>query len=170
MSYEDLVQLAIRAMTRAIVVYGKQVGAAVRMKDGTVIQGFNIENKSYKGYHAEEVAVISALKMGYTGNDFESIAIVCSFKGLYPACGHCRQMLWEYTNPDLIIIAYDLESAMGQSFVLKDLYPFPYPLSESIKTIEPSAPVKVDEVDKGEGEGVVEGNVISDVQSGMQEG
>ena len=126
MEYNNLVQIALEAMNKAIS-FKSKVGAAILVKDGNIFSGFNIETYIHKGYHAEEVALISALKAGYKKNDFEAIAIVCSFEGQYPACASCRQVLWEFTNPDLVIIYYDISSGKGEAFQLKNLYPYPYP-------------------------------------------
>ena len=137
MSYEQLVQTAINNIDRAVVVKEKsgKVGTALLMKDGTVITGFNIESRAFPILHAEVVAVVSAIKMGYKNSDYVAIAIVCNMPGLFPACASCRQFLWEHTNPDLDIIAYDIESKNGQSFKLRDLYPLPFP-AESFKKAE----------------------------------
>ena len=126
MEYNNLVQIALEAMNKAIS-FKSKVGAAILVKDGNIFSGFNIETYIQKGYHAEEVALISALKAGYKKNDFEAIAIVYSFEGQYPGCASCRQMLWEFTNPDLIVIYYDISSGKGEAFQLKNLYPYPYP-------------------------------------------
>ena len=127
MSYQDLIQSAIKAVDRAVIHKGTPVGVAVLMNDGSVIQGFNIESRGFPNIHAEVVAIISCIKMGYIKNDYKAIAIVYAFPGLYPACASCRQFLWEHTNPDLEVIAFDISTGKGQVFKLKDLYPFPFP-------------------------------------------
>lgn len=124
----DLVRIAVSNIDRAYKFHGDgKVGAAILMKDGNVVTGFNIENKVQKAYHAEEVAVVSAIKFGYAPEDFVSIAIAYNFPGNFPGCSICRQVLWEYTNPDLAVITYSVPDGKGSKFVLKELYPFPYP-------------------------------------------
>jgi cytidine deaminase len=126
MNKEDLIKLAISASERAIT-FKSKVGAAILTRDGNVFSGFNIETYIHKGYHAEEVALISALKAGYKKTDFDSIAIAYSFPGVYPACSSCRQFLWEFTHPDLKVICFEITNNSGSEVVLKDLYPLPYP-------------------------------------------
>jgi cytidine deaminase len=126
MEYNNLVQTALEAMTKAIS-FKSKVGAAILTRDGNTFTGFNIETYVHKDYHAEEIALISALKSGYKKNDFIAIAIAYSFEGEYPGCASCRQFLWEFTNPELIVIYYDVSKNKGEAFVLKNLYPYPYP-------------------------------------------
>ena len=148
MEYENLVNIALQTMNKAIS-FKSKVGAAILVKDGTIFTGFNIETYIHKGYHAEEVALISALKAGYKKNDFLAIAIVYSFEGEYPGCASCRQYLWEFTNPDLVVVYYDISSNKGSAFVLKDLYPYPYPSFKggdkrsSMENIKIEEPVKL---------------------------
>jgi len=126
MNDESLVQMAIEAMNKAIT-FKSNVGAVILTIDGSLFTGFNIETYIHKGYHAEEVALISALKAGYSKRDIIAIAIAYSFAGSYPACASCRQMLWEFTNPELRIIFYDVSSNSGSAVRLVDVYPLPYP-------------------------------------------
>lgn len=126
MNKEDLIKLAISISEKAITFHSK-VGAVILTKDGHAFSGFNIETHIHKGYHAEEVALISALKFGYKRTDFDTIAIAYTFPGVYPACASCRQFLWEFTHPDLKIICFDISSNSRSEYTLKDLYPIPYP-------------------------------------------
>lgn len=92
--------------------------------------GFNIENRCHKGYHAEEVALLNAIAHRNMPDDFEGIVIVYKFAGhdsVYPGCGHCRQLLWEYTNKDLLITVVDTNGKIRFEKKLGKLYPFPYP-------------------------------------------
>jgi len=124
----DLVKIAISNIDKAYKFHGEgRVGTAILMKDGNIVTGFNIENRAQKTYHAEEVAIICAIKLGYAPEDFISIAIAYNFSGNFPGCASCRQMLWEYTNPELSVITYSVIDGKGSKFMLKDLYPFPYP-------------------------------------------
>ena len=133
MAYELLLTTASEQLSKARLLKGSAVGVAIKLKDGTVTTGFNIENRVQKGYHAEEVAIISALKLGAKNNDFEAIAIVYggSSDHIYPCCACCRQMLWEYTNPELIVVAYNMETKSGATYRLIDLYPMPYPMPKN---------------------------------------
>jgi cytidine deaminase len=78
-----------------------KVGAALRLEDGTVVQGSNQENASFpSGLCAERVAVFQA-GARYPGHSIEVLAIVVRSPGtglVPPAapCGNCRQSILEY--------------------------------------------------------------------------
>ena len=78
-----------------------QVGAALRLADGTVVQGANQENAAYpSGLCAERTAMFYA-HAHYKDVPFESLAIAGSDHGVLcesPAspCGACRQVMAEY--------------------------------------------------------------------------
>lgn len=78
-----------------------QVGAALRLADGTVVQGANQENAAYpSGLCAERTAMFYA-NAHYKDVPFESLAIAGSDHGVLcesPAspCGACRQVMAEY--------------------------------------------------------------------------
>jgi len=76
------------------------------------------------------VALINALLCNEKPTNFEGIIIVYKFKGhtgTYPACASCRQFLWEFTNPDLLITVVDTEGNIIFEDTLRNLYPSPYP-------------------------------------------
>ena len=78
-----------------------QVGAALRLAEGTVVQGANQENAAYpSGLCAERTAMFYA-NAHYKDVPFESLAIAGSDHGVLcesPAspCGACRQVMAEY--------------------------------------------------------------------------
>ena len=107
MTPEKLMALAVEAMSHAYVPYsGYKVGAALLCADGTVYQGFNIENASYTPtVCAERVAFFKAVYDGH--RDFTAIA-VCGGKdgvitGLFPPCGVCRQVMREFCADDFVL-------------------------------------------------------------------
>ena len=170
MSFEPLVQNAITSISRAVVVNGKsgRVGTALLMKDGSIITGFNIESRGFPILHAEIVAVITAIKMGYSSNDYVALAIACNFPGDYPACACCRQFLWEHTNPDLTIISYDLNAKEGKAYKLGELYPMPFPTVETFKKDDVQSVEQVVNDDKQEeNKGVASGVVKDEVSENV---
>jgi cytidine deaminase len=67
------------------------VGCAVRVKDGRVIEGVNVENASYSlAVCAERTALTTAVVEGYRPGDIEALAVTAS------PCGGCRQWLVEF--------------------------------------------------------------------------
>src|SRR5947209_4370861 len=92
----SLIAKAAEAREKALAPYsGFRVGAALRMKDGRIYTGCNIENVSYGlSICAERVALWKALSDGAL--EFEEMAIVTDAEALTSPCGACRQLLWEY--------------------------------------------------------------------------
>lgn len=106
-------------------------------KHGRYWEGYNIQNRSHKSYHAEEMAVLTFLidnnmEKSYKETPFKPTGIIVSFTANIASitfcCGHCRQTLWEYLkNPDLLITEVDIEGNIVAEKTLKELYPDPYP-------------------------------------------
>jgi cytidine deaminase len=96
-------------------------------------EGYNIQNRSHKSYHAEEMAVLNCLME--TRDCLEppkpvglSVSFTANIAQITFCCGHCRQTLWEYfRNPELLITEVDLEGNIIAEKTLKELYPDPYP-------------------------------------------
>ena len=87
----ELLALADAAAGRAYAPYSRfHVGCAVLARDGTVIEGVNVENAAYPlGVCAERTALARAVAQGYRPGDFAAAAITAS------PCGGCRQWLHE---------------------------------------------------------------------------
>lgn len=97
-----LLEAAIDATKGSYAPYSHfNVGAAVRLADGTVVKGANQENAAFpSGLCAERTAMFAASAQ-FPGVPFESIAVVCSRNGslmLNPGspCGACRQVMAQY--------------------------------------------------------------------------
>lgn len=84
---------------------GFSVGAALLCKDGTVIQGANVENITLAlTVCAERNALFSALMQGYKPGDFSAIWVAGPDRaGSLSPCGPCRQLLAEYCGLDLVV-------------------------------------------------------------------
>ena len=97
-----LLEAAVDAMKGSYAPYSHfNVGAAVRLADGTVVKGANQENAAYpSGLCAERTAMVAASAQN-PGVPFEAIAVVCARNGslmLNPGspCGACRQVMAQY--------------------------------------------------------------------------
>ena len=126
---------------RNALTFKSRVGALLVARNNRAFIGFNIENYCHKGYHAEETALINALLHGYKGKELRELYLIYDFhehsENIYPMCGHCRQLYWEFTHPDLIVTVVSLEGDILYSGKLRDLYPYPYPkLDEGRSTQE----------------------------------
>ena len=98
----ELVRAAIEARQTSYAPYSTfNVGAAVRLEDGTIVTGSNQENSAYpSGLCAERTAMFAA-SANHPGKAMVSIAIVGGFHGKMDEdpcspCGACRQVMAEY--------------------------------------------------------------------------
>jgi cytidine deaminase len=91
---KTLIQLAIEARQFAYAPYSKfLVGAALRVADGTVFTGCNVENTSYGlCICAERTAICKAVSAGHQA--FEAIAVAAT--PFATPCGACRQFIVEF--------------------------------------------------------------------------
>ena len=106
-----------------------QVSAALLCKDGTIVNGVNVENCSYPcSTCAERSAICSAISQGH--HDFVSILITSNMKDdfIYP-CGMCRQAIAEFGNLEVIstkaefgdIQRYHITDLLKEAFSPADL-------------------------------------------------
>jgi cytidine deaminase len=88
---EELLARADGIASHAYAPYsGFDVGCAVLTRDGSVVEGVNVENAAYPlGVCAERTAFARAIAGGYRPGDFTVAAITAS------PCGGCRQWLAE---------------------------------------------------------------------------
>jgi cytidine deaminase len=89
---DELYEQAVAASDRAYAPYSNfNVGAVVRVRDGRLFEGVNVENASYPlGICAERTAIACAVVAGCRPGDLEEIAITAS------PCGGCRQWIYEF--------------------------------------------------------------------------
>ena len=101
MQITDLMQQAQRAAQSAYAPYSHfRVGAALLCRDGSVIFGFNVENRSFGlTICAERNALARAIAEGK--RDFAALAVYCADSTVpVPPCGACRQVLSEFVGND----------------------------------------------------------------------
>lgn len=107
---------------------GFPVGAAVQLKDGTVVTGANVENASYGlTCCAERVAIFKAVTS--SAETIVALAVSCGEQSSDLAqsermpCGACRQVMIEFMQIDSPVIV----DGMGV-FPLRELLPQPFAL------------------------------------------
>jgi len=101
-SLENLFELALQAAQNAYAPYSNfRVGAALRLSNGEIVTGANVENASFGlTICAERSALVRAVAQFGPDIRIEAVA-VANLKGLpSPPCGACRQMLAEFIDPD----------------------------------------------------------------------
>jgi cytidine deaminase len=119
--FSVLVDSAIQARQKAWAPFSKfKIGAAILTKDGKIYTGCNIESASYGlTVCAERVAIWKAISDGQ--KEFIGIAIVADTEDLTPPCGACRQIIWEFCN-DIIVILANLQD-QRRTFKASELLP-----------------------------------------------
>jgi len=122
----DMSKLLIQARQAAEASYSPysrfRVGAALLCKDGTVVTGTNVENRSFGLTNcAERSAIFSAISAGK--NEFEAIAVSTPDSAAAVApCGACRQVLSEFVKADFPVAFAGRDQSVEAT--LGELYPF----------------------------------------------
>lgn len=128
----ELCRAAIDALKGSYAPYSHfNVGAAVRLTDGSIVKGANQENAAYpSGLCAERTAMFAA-SANHPDLDLCSIALVGSQNGVIcpsPAspCGACRQVMAQYQTKagapmSVILIGADVIWKFDR---VEDLLPF----------------------------------------------
>lgn len=78
-----------------------KVGASIRMADGSIVSGCNVENAAYSpSICAERTAACKAISTGYS--EFKAVAVVAFQPDSFTTpCGVCRQVLSEFAKDDI---------------------------------------------------------------------
>ena len=99
---EELMEHAREAAQNAYAPYSKfRVGAALRLANGEVVAGANVENASYGlTICAERSALVRAVAEFGAEIRVAAVAVANLNDKPSPPCGACRQMLAEFVEPD----------------------------------------------------------------------
>ncbi len=84
---------------------GFRVGAALRLTNGKIVTGTNVENVSYGlTLCAERSALVQAVSQFGPEIRIEAVAVANLNQAPSPPCGACRQVLAEFTLPGALVI------------------------------------------------------------------
>lgn len=128
---QELIKRAKNAVSRSYAPYSNfNVGAALLLDNGEIVEGNNQENSAYpSGLCAERVAIFYANSL-YPNSRVVAIAITSYANGRFssfpiPPCGACRQVLLEteerYNEPMKVLLCG--EEKIVQVNAVKDLLP-----------------------------------------------
>lgn len=127
MNQQQLMTYARDILKKSYSPYSKfPVGAAILMKDGSVITGVNVENVSFGATNcAERTAIFTAITQGYQKGDFVAIAVAGETEDFLPPCNICRQVMVEFFAPSTPVY---LTNGAGdiQEYALKDIAPLAF--------------------------------------------
>ncbi len=128
---EQLFKAAQNTLDRAYVKYSNfRVGAALKLKDGNIITGVNIENAAYGLTNcAERTALFTAYAAGYTKDDIEAILITTEQDHIVSPCGSCRQVMRELMPKDAEVTMVS-KTKNAKTVKNHDLLPFGFTESD----------------------------------------
>jgi cytidine deaminase len=110
-------------MARAYAPYSRfPVGAAGLVDDGRLVTGCNVENASYGLGLCAECGMVSDLARSGGGR---LVAVACvggDGQPLMP-CGRCRQLLWEFGGPDMLIETVSLGTSGSRIVPMREVLP-----------------------------------------------
>lgn len=101
---------------------GFPVGAAARLRDGTVISAANVENASYVAGICAETALVGVLvAAGHGRGDLVAVAVTDPDSRDLSPCGRCRQLLHEMGGADLPVNERPMSEWLPGAFGPEDL-------------------------------------------------
>jgi cytidine deaminase len=106
--WDLILEAAWQAWGNAYAPYSKfRVGAAIYLKDGSIVAGCNVENAAYPVcLCAERTALCAAVaQAGARPGKVAALAVVTEANDLTPPCGACRQALVEFADDLPILLA-----------------------------------------------------------------
>jgi homotetrameric cytidine deaminase len=122
----QLLERAREAAQNSYSPYSKfRVGAALRLTNGEIVTGTNVESVSYGlTICAERSALVSAVSRFGPQIRVDAAAIANLNQAASPPCGACRQLLAEFILPDAPVVFPAADGIRTESF--RELLPFGY--------------------------------------------
>lgn len=109
---------------------GKSVACIVKMKDGALFSGVNVENSSFKsGLCAEQVAIGSAISAGYKKGEFDSIYVMDDDNSFIEPCFLCRQNFVDLFDENVKIVLKTMDGK-EKVYSMNDLCPHPFRMED----------------------------------------
>jgi len=126
---KDLYNEAKSVLQNSYSEYSKfKVAAALRMKDGTVITGVNVENASFGLTNcAERTALFTAYTKGYRKSDILELLITTEQEQFISPCGACRQVIRELMEDDAPV---HMTNNVGEVHTVKNKELLPFAFTE----------------------------------------
>jgi len=123
----ELKQKAIDAMSFSHSPYSeKKIGSAIRLSNGAIYSGCNIENASYGGtVCAERVAIWKAYSENKKPVFITHVVVASAENSPWPPCGFCRQVIAEFATEDTEIILTNTEQK-EKALKFSELFPMAF--------------------------------------------
>lgn len=137
--FYQMYEVAFACFNKAYAPYSKfKVGACVRMKNGDLIGGCNVENASYGlCICAERNALFQAVAKGYKKDDIDCLLVLTDTVRAGSPCGACRQVMSELMDQDAIVYLTNIGRMDGNKIIrdtkimsVKELLPYAFEQSD----------------------------------------
>jgi cytidine deaminase len=124
---DNLVKLALEARQYSHSPYStKKIGAALKLSNGKVYTGCNIENASYGGtVCAERVAIWKAFSENLKPVTITEVVVASEETTPWPPCGFCRQVLAEFCTSETTVTLTNTEQKKT-TLKFSELFPFAF--------------------------------------------
>lgn len=131
MNIEKLIIIAREAQKKSYTPYSHfRVGCAIKLKDGNVISGANIENASYPlSICAERSTIFTTYNLGYKKDDIECMVLCGDCDGFITPCGACRQVIQELFPKNAPIYLLDKDNNVKETNI-EELLPLAFDESD----------------------------------------
>ncbi len=122
---KKLYEIARKNIKNAYAPYSKfRVSAALKLKNGEVYKGVNVENAAYGLCNcAERSALFAAYSNGVRKDDIDSLLVYTDKEHFVSPCGACRQVISELMPEDSKIILANNKGEF-QEIINKELLPY----------------------------------------------
>jgi cytidine deaminase len=126
----QLMEAAKQAARNSYSPYSRfRVGAALKLSNGEIVTGTNVENMSYGvTICAERSAVVRAVAEFGPEIRIEAVAVTNLNDAASPPCGACRQVLAEFTAPGAPVVFPSPEGLRTMTF--RELMPMVFELRQ----------------------------------------
>ena len=132
----ELIEAARTARTNAHAPYSNcRVGGAIRLADGSIFSGCNVENASYGAtICAERGAVMTAVAALGTIT-IQEVLVLSEATPPWPPCGMCRQVVAEFAAPDCMVhLVNESGDIISQPF--SEIFPSHFTSTNLSQTLE----------------------------------
>ena len=121
---QELFQVALKYQKNSHSPYSKaRIASAIRMSDGSIFGGCNIENASYGGtVCAERVAIWKAVSEGVP-TPIQEVFVLSSSETAWPPCGLCLQVMAEFATAGTLVHVSNQSGEKIQSYKFNELLP-----------------------------------------------
>lgn len=133
--FNTLFEVALKARENSYSPISKfKVGAAIRAATGNVYAGTNAEDAAFNHtIHAEQACIAQMVSKEGRQEITELVTVAGDGNSICTPCGHCRQLLVEFSPGALEIYNCDIEGNIQLKTTLNQLLPYPFRIDNFIK-------------------------------------